>query len=89
MSELLESLASSMASAMEASERLRTYVEEIDRFLGMPQISSKTSNAHFSQTSEDRELYIQHKHHDAGIVPLDILQRIPWPAEWVESVGFF
>ncbi|EED15577.1 C6 transcription factor, putative [Talaromyces stipitatus ATCC 10500] len=89
MSELLESLSSCMTSAMEASQRLRAYVEDIDRLLDIPQTSNRnTPVEEYDGQSEDHanalELFSQQL-----MVPLDILQRIPWPAAWEESVGLF
>lgn len=88
MLELLESLSSCMASAMEASQRLRAYVEDIDQLLDIPQTPDRqTPNEDNRQSQDDAralEILTQQL-----MVPLDILQRIPWPAAWEESVGLF
>lgn len=88
MLELLESLSSCMASAVEASQRLRAYVEDIDQLLDIPQTPDRqTPNEDNRQSQDDAralEILTQQL-----MVPLDILQRIPWPAAWEESVGLF
>ncbi|KAH8697841.1 putative C6 transcription factor [Talaromyces proteolyticus] len=90
MSELLESLSSCMTSAMEASQRLRAYVEDIDRFLTMPQIAkngnttTSIGNDGSQGNTNSLDLISQQL-----MVPLDVLQRIPWPAAWEDFVGLF
>lgn len=88
MLELLESLSSCMATALEASQRLRAYVENIDQLLDIPQTPDRqTPDEEDGQSQDDaRALDILTQQ---LMVPLDILQRIPWPAAWEESVGLF
>lgn len=88
MSELLESLSSCMASAMEASKRLRAYVEDIDQLLDIPQTPDKHTPEEDDGQSQDDASALDILSQQL-LVPLDILQRIPWPAAWEESVGLF
>lgn len=75
-----------MKDAMQASERLRAYVAEIDRFLDTSQTLPTTLAVEDSQDN-DREPSVHESYDQEMMVPLDILQRIPWPGECVESVS--
>lgn len=84
MSELLESLSSCMADAVHASKRLRAYVKEIDYYLEKSGGSSVTLNG--SQEKHSKTLQAPPESLDS-MVPLEILQRIPWPMDLIESIG--
>ena len=89
MSELLESLSSCMASAMEAGQRLREYVEDIDRLLDIPQTPDRQTPVDEDEAQSQDDVNMLDLLSQQLLVPLDILQRIPWPAAWEESVGLF
>ncbi len=98
MSELLENLASCLAAAAEPSERLRAYVEEIDRFLDRsqslepPELDGGGGPDHGEGTLTDAppQLSYAATTQDAGeemVIPLELLQRIPW--DWAEQMQIF
>jgi hypothetical protein len=89
MSELLESLSSCMASAMEAGQRLRAYVEDIDRLLDIPQTPDGRTPVDEDEGQSQEDASTLDLLSQQLLVPLNILQRIPWPAAWEESVGLF
>ena len=87
MSELLESLSSCMASAMEANQRLRAYVEAIDRLLDIPQTTDRQTPVDEDEAQSQDDANMLDLLSQQLLVPLDRLQRIPWPAAWEESFG--
>jgi hypothetical protein len=78
MSELLSNLASSFPAAAGASKRLRTYVEDIDRFLSVQQKHETPSRMSMVDSST----------YDCAMdseqtIPWDLLQNLPWDSpEW-------
>lgn len=85
MSELLENLASCLSAAAEASRRLRAYVEEIDRFLGPSQSPEPQGRDHVPDY--DRAITDQQPSIGETMVPLELLQRIPW--DWADPMQLF
>lgn len=77
MSELLESLASSMPSALHAGVKLRDYVKGIDEFLAQPQRLEAPNTPACKQ-----QLGTQSQDSHSLAFPTGVLQRIPWPGEW-------
>jgi len=65
MSEMLNKLASGFPAAAEASTRLRAYVEDIDRFLGIKRISEFLNKSNAGDGIADQP-------------PIDTEQTIPW-----------
>lgn len=81
MSELLENLATCLSAAAEPSIRLRAYVEEIDRYLDLPQLQEIPVDTATSHEGDDPA----HQDFDPEIfVPFELLQRIPW--DWAEQL---
>lgn len=80
MAELLENLATCISAAAWVSNRLRSYVEEIDRYFELRPLQDDTADRGHAQSDEvvfqdfDPEIFI----------PLELLQRIPW--DWTEQL---
>jgi hypothetical protein len=82
MSELLGTLATCLPTAAEASQRLRTYVQEIDGFLG-PTQTPGPGPLEGTQSYGD-ENGGQQSHTTETMVPLELLQGISW--DWPENL---
>lgn len=85
MSELLGNLATCLSAAADAAQRLRAYVEEIDRYLDRPQSPGPSAADVFGDYNTS---IIEQQPYDSEIViPLELLQRIPW--DWAEQLQIF
>jgi len=94
MSELLENLASCLSAAAEASERLRAYVQEIDRFLDRSQSLEPLEadveghdRGDGAFTHQPPPSYAATAEDGEMVIPLELLQRIPW--DWAEQMPTF
>ncbi|KIW10315.1 hypothetical protein PV08_11277 [Exophiala spinifera] len=79
MAELLENLATSIPAAAWVCNRLREYVEQIDRYFELRPLQEDAADHELGRVDEvavqdfDPEIFI----------PLELLQRIPW--DWTEQ----
>ncbi|KAI1617866.1 putative C6 transcription factor [Exophiala viscosa] len=85
MSELLGNLATCLSAAADAAQRLRAYVEEIDRYLNRPQSPVPPAVGDFRHYNTD--VTDQHSYDSEIVIPLELLQRIPW--DWAEQLQIF
>lgn len=85
MSELLEMMPSCLSAALEASQKLRAYVEDIDRFLS-PAQTPEPPPPDFNPSQN--EIYVTTEDDFSDIViPAELLERIPW--DWTELYQTF
>ena len=85
MSELLEIMPACLSAAADASRRLRAYVEDIDHFLS-PTQTPEPPAVEYAQTY-DGALVTQQSDVDEIMIPLEMLERIPW--DWAEPFHVF
>ena len=78
MSDLLSNLSSGFPAAAEASRRLRTYVEDIDKFLSIQQNPETSRKVNASDGITDIWAMDMEQ-----TIPWDLLQNLPWDSpEW-------
>jgi len=76
MSEMLNNLALGFPAAAEASTRLRAYVEDIDRYLGMQHTSELSNKINAGDGIPNQQPMDQ-------TIPWDLLQNLPWDSpDW-------
>lgn len=78
--------------------RLRDYVAEIDQFLDRSQPGPavglemvQDDIAHAADTGVEMPTSYDDGDMDISetVIPLEYLQRIPWPGDWLDSLDFF